>query len=155
MINKVYTAAALLLPIAIASAVDFPQRQEGLWERHNQTIQNPGNRKIELTSTICRDHTYDKSVTVTKPSDPSCTYDLKDLGGGNYSSQTRCTIDATVVETAQTFSYQAGSVHSETHIKYTPALGGRTDMTVILDEKFVGSCPANMKPGDESKPVMK
>lgn len=154
--RRIFAVAALLLPIVIARAVDFPERQEGLWERHNLTTVNPGNKKTEITSKVCRDHAYDKSVTVTKPLSKSCTFNLQSLGGGRYSSESRCTINGTVIETKQTFTYQGNtSVHSETHMSYTPALNGRTDQTVILDEKYVGSCPAGMKPGDESTPTVK
>jgi len=157
MINRrIFAAAALLLPIVVAGAVDFPERKEGLWERHNQTIANPGNKKTELTSKICRDRAYDKSVTVTKPRGKDCTSNLESLGGGRYASQSRCTIGGTVIETKQTFTYQGNtSFHSETHMTYTPAFSGRTDQTIILDEKYVGSCPVGMNPGDESTPTVK
>jgi hypothetical protein len=85
MINRrIFAAAALLLPIVVARAVDFPERQEGLWERRNQTIVNPGNKKTEITSKICRDRAYDK---------------LESLGGGRYASESRCTISGAVIET--------------------------------------------------------
>jgi hypothetical protein len=147
--------AALLASLAIAGAVDFRERQEGLWDRHIQAVVNPGAKKTDLTSTVCRDHAYDKSVTVTKPQDKSCSFNLVDLGGGKYSSEIRCTVQGSVVETKQTFLYQAGtSVHSETRMTYAPPLGGRTDQTITLDEKYVGACPAGMKPGDESDPTI-
>ena len=148
--RRIFAALALLFLVVVASAVDFPERKEGLWERHNQTTVNPGNKKTEIIAKICRDHAYDKSVTVTKPRDPSCTYNLESLGGGRYSSETRCNLGATVVQTKQSFLYQGdSSFHSETHMTYTPAFNGRTDQTVMLDEKYIGSCPAGKKPGDE------
>jgi hypothetical protein len=65
-------------------------------------------------------------------------------------------MSGTVIEAKQTFTYQGNtSFHSETHMTYTPALNGRTDQTIVLDEKYVGSCPVGMKPGDESTPTVK
>ena len=58
--RTVIAIAALLLPLAFAA--DAPEIKEGLWSIHTQTIDNPGNKKMENTSTICRDHAYDKSV---------------------------------------------------------------------------------------------
>jgi hypothetical protein len=107
---KLHVGTALQFPVELASAVDFPERHEELWERHIQSVVNPGAKRTEITSKICRDHAYDKSVTMTKPQDKSCTFNLVDLGGGKYSSETRCTVQGTVVETKQTFVYQAGTI---------------------------------------------
>jgi hypothetical protein len=38
---------------------------------------------------------------------------------------------------------------------YTPALGGRTAQRIIINEKYVGSRPVGLKPGDESDPTIK
>jgi hypothetical protein len=38
--------------------------------------------------------------------------------------------------------------HSETHTTYTPALAGTAESTMIMDQKYVGGCPAGIQPGD-------
>ncbi|HVR24953.1 MAG TPA: hypothetical protein VMU26_16705 [Candidatus Polarisedimenticolia bacterium] len=40
------------------------------------------------------------------------------------------------------------SAHSETLATYTPALGGVSETTMIMDQKYVGSCPAGAQSGD-------
>ena len=52
-------AAALLLPLAIATAAGPLEQKEGLLSIPRQSINNPGNQKTESSSTICRSHTYD------------------------------------------------------------------------------------------------
>jgi hypothetical protein len=158
MINRlIYLTAIFLVPMAVASVVvDLPELQEGLWERHTQSVEMPGDKKMDITSKICRDHAYDKSVIETNtPSEKSCTLKFDNLGAGRYAAESRCTMGNTVVETKQTFIYQGTSVHSENQVTYTPALGGLTGQRVVIDEKYVGSCPKGMKPGDESAPTIK
>jgi hypothetical protein len=40
------------------------------------------------------------------------------------------------------------AVHGETHSTFDPPSFGRTDTTMIMDQKYVGACPAGMEPGD-------
>jgi hypothetical protein len=71
-------AAALLLPIWIALGADPPDVKEGLWSIHTQTIDNPGNKKSDSSSTICRNHAYDQYVqSLAKKTMKGCTVKRK------------------------------------------------------------------------------
>src|ERR1017187_6973809 len=51
----------------------------------------------------------------------------------------------------ETYTYQGDtSFHSESHATFTPALGGISETTRIVDQKYVGSCPAGAHPGDRT-----
>jgi hypothetical protein len=147
--GRIGAAVALLLPIAVCLSADLPQLQEGLWEIRTQTIANPGNKKDEGTVKICRDHAYDKEAMDLAKNLKGCTFTFESVGAGRYSSESHCTIDGTVISSKGTASYQSTSNRSETHTTYTPAFYGKTDETTIQDQKYLGSCPAGMKPGDQ------
>jgi hypothetical protein len=142
-------AAAFLLGIGTASAVDPPEMKEGLWSIHRQTVDNPGNKKVESTSTICRSHAYDQHVESLAKSVKGCTPTSQSFQGGKYSSASHCVVGGTVIESRGTATYQGDtSAHSETHATYSPAMDGVSETTMVMDQKYVGSCPAGVQPGD-------
>lgn len=142
-------AAAFLLAIGTASALDPPEVKEGLWSIHRQTIDNPGNKKSESTSTICRNHAYDQHVQSLAKNVKGCTTLSQTFQGGKYSSAMHCVAGGTVIESQGTTIFQSDtSTHSETHATYTPAMGGVSETTMIMDQKYLGNCPAGAQPGD-------
>jgi hypothetical protein len=146
-------AAALLLPIGIANAVDLPDQKEGLWSNHRQTIDNPGNQKSEQTTTVCRNHAYDQYVLSLTKNTKGCTTVSESFQGGKHSIEVHCVIGSTVVDSKGTTTFQGDTAaHSETHATYTPAMGGVSETTMIMDAKYVGSCPAGAQPGDITYP---
>jgi hypothetical protein len=145
----VFVAAALLLPIGITNAADLPELKEGLWSSHMQTTDNPGNKTIEQTSTICRNHAYDQHVQSLAKAVKGCTTVSESFQGGKYSLEMHCVIGSTVVDSKGTGTFQGDTAaHSESHATYTPAMGGVSETTMIMDQKYVGSCPAGAQPGD-------
>jgi hypothetical protein len=148
--RRVCAAAALLLPILIARAADPPEVQEGLWEIHSQSIENPGNKKTEFTHRLCRDHAFDRAAIDLARNMKDCTTNITNDGANKFSADSRCTVAGTAIVSKGIATYQGTtSSHSETHTTYTPALNGKTDEVMIQDQKYVGSCPAGMKPGDQ------
>ncbi|HWO31173.1 MAG TPA: DUF3617 family protein [Candidatus Acidoferrum sp.] len=143
-------AAAFLLPIGIASAAGPPEQKEGLWSFHRQSIDNPGNQKTESSSTICRSRAYDAyTLSLVKNKKLGCTTLKEDWQGSIYSVESHCIVAGTAVDSKGTVTYAGDtSAHSETRATYTPALGGVSETTMIMDQKYVGSCPAGAQPGD-------
>ena len=150
--NKILVSlvAALALPIGAAHAVDHPQIKEGLWQIRTQSFDNPGNKKTEGTVTICRDHDFDKSVEALAKNVKGCTSINESFVGGKYSIEMRCETGGTVIVSKATGTFQGDtSTHTETHATYTPAFYGNTDTTMIQDQRYLGTCPAGMRPGDK------
>ena len=140
--------AALLLVIGMASAIDKPEMKEGLWSMHKQTIDNPGNKKSESDSTICRNHGYDKHVE-SHAMPKGCTTVNESFQSGRYVLETHCTIAGTTIDSKGTTTFNSDTAaHSETHATYTPAMQGVSETTMIMDTKFEGACPAGVQPGD-------
>jgi len=147
----VSAAMALLLPVA--NAVNLPQMKEGLWSIHSQTTTNPGSKKSEATYTLCRDHAYDQSVQALANNVKGCSKLSESFQGGRYYADIHCTVGGTAIESKATATFQGDtSAHSETHGTYTPALAGMSEMTIIMDQKYTGSCPAGAVPGDRTNP---
>jgi hypothetical protein len=140
--------AALLLVIGIASAVDKPEMKEGLWSMHKQIIDNPGNKKTESDSTICRNHAYDKHVE-SQAMPKGCATVNESFQSGKYVFETHCTIAGTTIDSKGTTTFKGDTAaHSESLATYTPAMQGVSETTMIMDSKFEGACPAGVQPGD-------
>jgi Protein of unknown function (DUF3617) len=147
----IFSAAALLLAIGTAYAVDPPEMKEGLWSIHSQTVDNPGNKTSSAAYTLCRSHAYDQSVRVAAKAVKGCTTVSESLQGGKYSNVTRCVVANTVIEGKGTTTSQGdSSFRTESHSTYTPPLYGVGETTMIMDQKYLGSCPAGVQPGDRT-----
>ena len=71
--------------------------------------------------------------------------------GGRISVEMHCVVEGTAMNTRGTTTYGVDtSLHSETHITYSPAFGGVSESTTIIDSKYIGNCPAGAQPGDQT-----
>jgi hypothetical protein len=149
----VFAAVLLLLSNGAANAADPPAMKEGLWSIRNQSVNNPGNKKTENTATVCRSHAYDQDTLQSAKAIKGCKTLSESLQGNEYSIHTQCAIAGTVIDSKSTVTFKGDTgSHSENHATYSPALGGISEMTLIQDQKYVGSCPAGVKPGDVTQP---
>jgi hypothetical protein len=145
--------ATLLASLLAAGCAAYPQIQEGLWDVRVQSTENPGAKKTQYEYKLCRDHAYDKQTDSLVKNNKDCKTTLEAAGPNRYSAASRCTVGATVIVSKGLSIYENGnSIHSETVATYTPRLYGKSDETLILDQQFLGSCPAGMKPGDRLLP---
>jgi hypothetical protein len=139
----------LALPIAGAGATHPPQLREGLWEIRVQSSENSGGKKSDFVYKLCRDHAYDRGIDAVAKKNKNCATNVESLGDDRYSAASRCTVDGIVIVSKGLSIYQNNiSVHTETVATYTPAFNGKTDETMIQDQRYVGSCPVGVKPGD-------
>ncbi len=142
-------SATVLLSFGPAHAADSPDVKEGLWSSQTQTIDNPGNKRGGGAVTICRSHAYDQYVKDMAAKMPGCKKLNESVRGHTHTSALRCTVGNTVIDTRETTTFQADTaVHSETHATYTPPLYGVSESTMIMDQKYLGNCPADLQPGD-------
>jgi Protein of unknown function (DUF3617) len=141
--------ATVLFSCAFAFAADPPDVKEGLWSSQTQTVDNPGNKRGGGLVTICRSHAYDQYVKDLAAKMPGCTKLSETFSGHVLNTALRCTVANTVIDTRETATFQGDiAIHAETHATYTPPLYGVSDSTMIMDQKYLGSCPAGMQPGD-------
>lgn len=147
--KKIALVSAAALGLQFAQAAEPSELKEGLWSIRTQLTDNPGNKRDDTTSTLCRNHAYDKSViALAKDASKACKYDER-LQGGKYSTEMHCVVAGTVIETKATANYEGDTaVHGEDHTTYSPSLGGVSESIRIVDQKYIGSCPAGAQPGD-------
>jgi hypothetical protein len=142
--------AALLVSFALYAA-EPPAVKEGLWSVHTVMIDNPGNKRTEGTRSLCRTHAYDvraREQAQTKQKQ-ICKTVARTSSGNTFTEESECTIQGSVATIKVVTSFASDtSIHSETHDTYKPPLGGVAEMSVILDQKYLGACPAGMEPGD-------
>jgi len=147
--KKIALVSAAALGLQFAQAAEPSELKEGLWSIRTQLTDNPGNKKDDTTTTLCRNHAYDKSViALAKGAVKDCKYDER-LQGGKYSTGMHCVVAGTVIETNATATYEGDTAaHGEDHTTYSPSLGGVSESIRIVDQKYIGSCPAGAQPGD-------
>jgi hypothetical protein len=146
---KTILALVAILASAMTSAADPPAMKEGLWSIHSQTINNPGGKKSEDSSTICRSHAYDQHALAAVRGMKDCAIIKESADAVTYSIQMHCVAAGTAIDSTATVKTTSDTLsHSETHATYNPALGGIGETTLIQDQKYLGSCPAGTHPGD-------
>jgi hypothetical protein len=137
-----------LSALSTVRAADVPQVQEGLWDVRVRTTEQPGNKQQEFKFQLCRSHAYDKQAQEQASNVPGCVINKTTAADGTITSDGRCTVDGTVIVSRGTTTIQPDATHSQAHATYTPALAGKTEEDDVQDQKYVGECPADMKPGD-------
>lgn len=142
-------AIAIVCLVGFAAALDLPPLREGLWSIHTQTTDNPGNVKTDFTQKICRNHAYDNSAQTKAKSMPGCKVLNENLNAQTYTIEMECKIGGSAIHSkGVTTRTGDAAFRSETHATYAPALNGVSDSIMIMDQKYLGSCPSGIAPGD-------
>jgi hypothetical protein len=154
--NLVCALAVLALTAAPARAIDHPEVKEGLWQIHMQFLDAGGKVTSENSSELCRSHAYDKSVEQKTQTmmGKLCSPPNESLSGNQFTSELSCKVpgsgSTSTTKAVVTFSGDT-AMHSESHTTYTPPYSGMTSESMVQDQKYLGSCPAGMQPGDRRK----
>lgn len=144
---------AVVCLVGFAAALDLPPMREGLWSIRTQTVDNPGNVKSDFTQKICRNHAYDQAAQAKARNMPGCKVLNENLSGHTYTVEMECKIAGSVIHSKGVTTRTADdTTRSETHATYAPALNGVSESTMIMDQKYLGSCPSGMQPGDIIRP---
>ncbi len=144
---------ALGAALGVAMAADEPALKEGLWSVHTQMTSNPGNKKTDGSYMLCRNHAFDQAVRVVAKAQKSCTMSTKTLAPGKFSNTSHCSVSGTTIDSNGVTTYTGDTAtHSESSSVYTPALSGLTNMALVMDQTYIGNCPAGLRPGDRKNP---
>lgn len=139
--------AVIVASLAVAHAANAPEMKEGLWSVHTTVIS--GSAKNEGSFTLCRSHAFGESVENREKDVLKCNVLRETHEAGKYSSETHCTAGGIAIDTKETITFQGDTeFHSEAHSTTTTSTGSPTEMTMIHDQKYLGSCPAGVQPGD-------
>ena len=138
-----------LFLVGLALAVEPPQMKEGLWSVRTQMTDNPGNVKRDFTQELCRSQAYDQHALDLAKNLKGCKVVSENFTGGTYTAESECNVQGAVIKSKATTTYQGDTAfRSESHATYTPAFHGVSEMTVMVDQKYLGACPAGVQPGD-------
>jgi len=142
---------ALFLAIECMYAADPPAMEEGLWSIHTVSIDQPTNHKTDGNQSLCHNHAYDdrvRALAAQQSMKSSCKTVSENSTGGTTTTETKCTVAGSVLDTKAVVTFNGDSAHSETHTTYTPAMYGTSETTMVMDQKYMGACPAGVEPGD-------
>jgi hypothetical protein len=132
--------------IASADELQLPPMKEGLWESHTQQVIEQ--KKYETAMKICQTHELEKSMKSAGESlrkQNQCTEVVTRQSANSYSSESHCDkgpLTGSVTKTTITYQGDTSS-HMELRMK-----NGPSETVTIIDSRYLGSCPADMKPGD-------
>ena len=148
-------AAAVLL-LAIASAVqaaDFPQRKAGLWEI---TMGFAGQAQHMVTK-LCVDSGTDAALyknSLEGGMAKMCSKRDITKSGNVTAIDSVCKIGESTVTGHSVITPASDTAYHIDHTSHMdPPMGGHADSRFTQDGKWVGSCPADMKPGDMVMPT--
>ena len=142
--------AVLLLSAGAVPAVHHPKLKEGLWTVHTQSSNAVGKPSIG-EYTICRDQAFDDHSESLANAMKGCTKVRETFDGHRYVSEVRCSVGKTVIDSKAEVTFHGDTeTHSESSSTFTPPMDGMSTMTMTMDQKYLGSCPAGVKPGDRT-----
>jgi hypothetical protein len=144
-----FLVAALLAWIGIAEAdgIKPPPTKDGLWETHSTQTQQ-GKTVFDKSIKMCQSKETTKSMQSTGEEmrkKDECTSTMTQPSANTYVEESRCAKGpnaGSVTKVVYTFQGDTAS-HTEMHMNV-----GKSETVMVIDAKYVGGCPAGMKPGD-------
>ena len=148
-VKPVFLVAVLSAGIGMAGADEFkpPPTKEGLWETHSTQVQQ-GKTVSDRSVKMCQS----KELTKSLQSDGEemrkrneCTSRVTQPSPNTYVEENRCAKGPNAGSvTKVVYTYQGDTAsHTEMHTN-----DSKSETVMIIDAKYLGSCPAAMKPGD-------
>lgn len=133
--------------IAGADGIKPPPMKDGLWETHSTQTQQ-GKAVSDTSVKMCQS----KALTKSRQSSGEelrkkneCTSSVTQPSANMYVEESRCAKGpnaGSVTKVVYTYRGDTAS-HTEMHMNV-----GKSETVMIIDAKYVGNCPAGMKPGD-------
>jgi hypothetical protein len=141
--------AAVLLVLGTATAADPPFMKDGYWSIHTQITENPGGKKTESTQSICRNRAYQEYVRNLAKNQKGCKLPVESYTGATFTQEAECVVGATSIHSKGVTTMQGDAgTHTESRTTNSPALYGVSETITVMDQKFLGACPAGIVPGD-------
>lgn len=143
------TAAVLFAASATSVlAADFPSRRAGLWD---VTVKMEGMDLPSRTNKMCLDAATDAKLMKLGVATKEAKCDeMKVSGAGNVRIvDSMCHMNGGEQKSHIVMTYAGNSAyHMEVRSQFSPPIMGHNQSHIMQDAKWVGPCPADMKPGD-------
>jgi Protein of unknown function (DUF3617) len=147
-IRLALAAALTVAAITPASALDFPPRRAGLWEN---TLHMDGMTRMIPTSQICIDAATDvKMMHYGMHMKASDCEAVSVTGSGNVRVvDSVCHLNGGTQKSHVMVNYMGdASYHMDMQTHFDPPMNGKAESHMTQDAKWMGPCPAGMKPGE-------
>jgi hypothetical protein len=149
--NVFFPIVALSAAFGIAGADELtpPPAKEGLWETRS-THTEQGRTVSDPPVKMCQSKETTKAMQARGEEmrkNNQCTYHVTQPSPNTYVEESLCVKGPNAGTTTKVIYTNQGdsASHTEMHMHME---AGTTDTVVIIDAKYLGSCPAGMKPGD-------
>ena len=142
-------AAACLLLVGAASALDYPARKPGLWEMKVQGDSEAG--MPAMSTWHCIDAATDKAMREMGEGVQGQRCSKQDMRreGGRIVIESVCTIGTSTATSRTVVSGDFSAAYRmESRASYSPPMMGRSEGKAIVEARWVGACKAGQKPGD-------
>jgi hypothetical protein len=133
--------------IAGADGIKPPPTKDGLWETHSSQIQQ-GKTVFDGSVKMCQSKELLKSTQSSGEElrkKNECTSRVTQTSTNTYVEEGRCAKGVNAGSVTKVVSTYQGNTASHTEMHMT---AGKSETVMIVDAKYLGSCPAGMKPGD-------
>lgn len=145
-------ALSFCMGSAVTLADDLPHLKPGLWQISTETHHSPRPR----TSKVCMNRsTLERMVGIgTAMGHPTCSRSTRHFTGATMVSDSVCRIGRSEATTHAVVTYHGDTAYDvDIHAHYNPPLFfGRSDSVSHQTARWIGACPADMKPGDMVTP---
>jgi hypothetical protein len=147
---QIAIAAAVLFGASATSAfsAEFPARRAGLW---TVTVTMENMKIPPRTNKMCIDAASDaKLMNLGMASKEANCTSMNVSGMGNTRVvDSICHMNGGEQKNHIVMNYSGdGAYHMDMHSQFAPPVAGHSESHITQDAKWIGPCPADMKPGD-------
>jgi len=148
-LKPLFLVVGLGAGIGLAAADEFtpPPTREGLWETRTSQVQQ-GKTTSTQSVQMCQSHELTKSLqagAVQLRKRNECTSSVTQPSTNTYVEESHCAKGPNAGSTTKVIYTHQGDTASHTEMHLTT---GKAEIVMTMDAKYLGSCPAGMKPGD-------
>jgi hypothetical protein len=146
------SASAIALLSGLAPGMDAPTK-DGLWSIHTvNTITPAGNaapKTMEVTLSRCQGKGTPLQIPGNLPTVPECKVISRNSDASTRSFEMQCTQNGQTTRVKETVTMNGeNEAHTITDSTFDPPRNGMSGMKLVADWKYLGACPAGVKPND-------
>ncbi len=132
----------------VAAAADIPHRKPGLWEMTSHSTTSKG---AEISRRICLDRESEDLLNRqgVASAQEACSKVEMHSSGNQFTAKAVCNLGSVKMTSEATTTFTGDSASTtKVHTTFDPPLAGRSQSESQDEGKWLGACPADMKPGD-------
>jgi hypothetical protein len=139
--------AAAVIGSVRADEIQPPFMKDGLWEA--TTSHAVAGKTTQMTMKMCQSHDTqqkDRELSAQLRQKDQCAHTTTQTGPGVYVSEKKCSTGPNAGSTSKSTMTFQGDTAYRMDLHMTSGAGAESAM--VIDAKYLGPCPPDMKPGD-------